>query len=138
MAEKLQLELITPYNKVLSEQVDMITAVGSLGEFGVLPGHASFLTSLKIGELTYTKDGKIYHLALNWGYFEVVNDTVTILVETAERADEIDLERARAALGRAEEALKKLSREDKDVIFYEASLQRALIRMQVAGKAARK
>ncbi|RQW89999.1 MAG: F0F1 ATP synthase subunit epsilon [Geobacter sp.] len=138
MAEKLQLELITPYNMVLSEQVDMITAVGSLGEFGVLPGHASFLTALKIGELTYTKGGEIYHLALNWGYFEVVNDTVTILVETAERADEIDLERARAALGRAEEALKKLSREDKDVIFYEASLQRALIRMQVAGKAARK
>ncbi|MDD2335871.1 MAG: F0F1 ATP synthase subunit epsilon [Geobacteraceae bacterium] len=138
MAEKLQLELITPYKKVLSEQVDMITAVGSLGEFGVLPGHASFLTSLKIGELTYTKDGEIFHLALNWGYFEVVNDTVTILVETAERADEIDLERARAALGRAEEALKKLTREDKDIIFYEASLQRALIRMQVAGKAARK
>jgi len=138
MAEKLQLELITPYRKVLSEQVDMVTAVGSLGEFGVLPGHASFLTSLKIGELTYTKGGEIYHLALNWGYFEVVNDTVTILVETAERADEIDLERARAALGRAEEALRKLSREDKDVILYEASLQRALIRMQVAGKAAQR
>lgn len=138
MAEKLQLELITPYNKVLSEQVDMITAVGSLGEFAVLPGHASFLTSLKIGELTYTKDGEIFHLALNWGYFEVVNDTVTILVETAERADEIDLERARAAIGRAEEALRKLSKEDKDIIFYEASLQRALIRMQVAGKASRK
>jgi len=138
MAEKLQIELITPYKKVLSEQVDMVTAVGSLGEFAVLPGHASFLTSLKIGELTYTKDGEISHLALNWGYFEVVNDTVTILVETAERADEIDLERARTALGRAEEALKHLSKEDKDVIFYEASLQRALIRMQVAGKAARK
>jgi len=138
MAEKLQLELITPYNKVLSEQVDMITAVGSLGEFAVLPGHASFLTSLNIGELTYSKDGEIFHLALNWGYFEVVNDTVTILVETAERADEIDLERARAALGRAEEALKLLSREDKDFIIYEASLQRALIRMQVAGKAAQK
>jgi F-type H+-transporting ATPase subunit epsilon len=138
MAEKLQLELITPYHKVLSEQVDMVTAVGALGEFGVLPGHAAFLTSLKIGELTYTKGGEIYHLALNWGYFEVVNDTVTILVETAERADEIDLERARAALGRAEEALRKLTREDKDTILYEASLQRALIRMQVAGKAAQR
>jgi F-type H+-transporting ATPase subunit epsilon len=138
MAEKLQLELITPYKKVLSEQVDMITAVGSLGEFAVLPGHASFLTSLKIGELSYVQGGEVFHLALNWGYFEIVNDTVTILVETAERADEIDLERARTALGRAEEALKKLSREDKDIIYYEASLQRALIRMQVAGKAARK
>ncbi|MRR54531.1 MAG: F0F1 ATP synthase subunit epsilon [Deltaproteobacteria bacterium] len=138
MAEKLQLELITPYKKVLSEQVDMITAFGSLGEFAVLPGHASFLTSLKIGELSYLKDGETFHLALNWGYFEIVDDTVTILVETAERADEIDLERARAALGRAEEALKKLTREDKDLIVYEAALQRALIRMQVATKAARK
>jgi F-type H+-transporting ATPase subunit epsilon len=138
MAEKLQLELITPYKKVLSEQVEMITASGSLGEFAVLPGHASFLTSLRIGELSYAKGGDVFHLALNWGYFEVVNDTVTILVETAERADEIDLERARAALGRAEEALKKLSKEDKDVIVYEAALQRALIRMQVAAKAARK
>jgi F-type H+-transporting ATPase subunit epsilon len=138
MAEKIQLELITPYKKVLSEQVDMITAVGSLGEFAVLPGHASFLTSLKIGELSYAQGGEIFHLALNWGYFEIVNDTVTILVETAERADEIDLERARTALGRAEEALKTLTREDKDIIVYEASLQRALIRMQVAGKAARK
>jgi F-type H+-transporting ATPase subunit epsilon len=138
MAEKLQLELITPYKKVLSEQVEMITASGSLGEFAVLPGHASFLTSLRIGELSYAKGGDVFHLALNWGYFEVVNDTVTILVETAERADEIDLERARSALGRAEEALKKLSKEDKDVIVYEAALQRALIRMQVAAKAARK
>lgn len=138
MAEKLQLELITPYKKVLSEQVDMITAVGALGEFAVLPGHASFLTSLKIGELTYSTGGEVSHLALNWGYFEVVDDTVTILVETAERADEIDLERARAALGRAEEALKKLSREDKDFKIYEAALQRAVIRMQVAGKAIRK
>ncbi|MDD2318768.1 MAG: F0F1 ATP synthase subunit epsilon [Geobacteraceae bacterium] len=137
MAEKLQLELITPYRKVLSEQVDMITAFGALGEFAVLPGHASFLTSLKIGELTYAKGSDVYHLALNWGYFEVVNDTVTILVETAERADEIDLERAREALGRAEEALKKLTREDKDFIVYESALQRALIRMQVAAKKAR-
>jgi len=138
MAEKLHLELVTPYKKILSEEVDMVTATGSLGEFGVLPGHASFLTSLKIGELTYMQSGVVHHLALNWGYFEVANDKVSILVETAERADEIDLERARVALGRAEEALKKLSREDKDFIAQEAALQRALIRMQVAAKAARR
>lgn len=138
MAEKLHLELVTPYKKILSEEVDMVTATGSLGEFGVLPGHASFLTSLKIGELTYMQSGVVQHLALNWGYFEVANDKVSILVETAERADEIDLERARVALGRAEEALKKLTREDKDFIAQEAALQRALIRMQVAAKAARR
>lgn len=137
MAGKLLLELVTPYRKVVSEEVDMITASGSMGEFGVLPGHASFLTSLKIGELTYVQGDKTYHLALNWGYFEVDKDRVTVLVETAERADEIDLERARAALGRAEEALKRITREDKDFIAYEAALERALIRMQVAAKGAR-
>ena len=137
MAGKLLLELVTPYRKVLSEEVDMITASGTMGEFGVLPGHASFLTSLKIGELSYVQGAETFHLALNWGYFEVDKDRVTVLVETAERADEIDLERARAALGRAEEALKRLTREDKDFIVYEAALERAVIRVQVAAKSAR-
>jgi len=138
MAGKLLLEIVTPYRKVLSEEVDMVTASGTLGEFGVLPGHASFLTSLKIGELSYVQGADTFHLALTWGYFEVMHDRVTILVETAERADEIDLDRARAALGRAEEALKRITREDKDFIVYESALQRALIRTQVAAKAARR
>jgi F-type H+-transporting ATPase subunit epsilon len=138
MAEKLKVELMTPYRKVISEEVDMITATGTLGEFGVLPGHAPFLTSLNIGELSYAKDGATFYVAVNWGYLEVENDEVTILVETAERADEIDLERAKAALGRAEEALKMLTREDKDFVQHQSALERALIRMQVAAKASRK
>ena len=138
MAEKLKLELVTPYKKVLTEEVDEITAVGALGEFGVLPGHAPFLTSLKVGEFSYKAENKEFHLAVNWGYFEVENDMVTVLVETAERADEIDLDRAKTALGRAEDKLKHLTQEDKDFCIYEAALERALIRVQVAGKAARK
>jgi F-type H+-transporting ATPase subunit epsilon len=138
MAEKLKVELVTPYKKVLSEEVDEITATGALGEFGVLPGHAPFLTSLKIGELAYKKDGALFHMALNWGYFEVENDKVTVLVETAERADEIDLERAKAALGRAELELKALTPEDKNFRVQEAALERALIRVQVAAKAAKR
>lgn len=138
MAEKLKLELVTPYKKVLTEEVDEITASGSLGEFGVLPGHAPMLTSLKIGELSYKTDGKVFHLAVNWGYFEVESDKVTVLVETAERSDEIDQERAKVALGRAEEALKRLTSEDHNFRVYEAALERATIRMQVAAKAARK
>ena len=138
MAEKLKLEMVTPYRKILSEEVDEITATGSLGEFGVLPGHAPLLTALKVGEFSYKQTGVVYHLAVNWGYFEVENDTVTILVETAERADEIDLARAKAALARAEMELKKLSQEDKNFRVYEAALERAVIRMQVAGKAVRK
>lgn len=138
MAEKLKLELVTPYKKVLSEEVDEITASGSLGEFGVLPGHAPFLTSLKIGELSYKQSGAVQHMALNWGYFEIEDDKVTVLVETAERADEIDLERATSAFGRAEAALKHISPEDKEFRVEEAAVERALIRMQVAGKAVRK
>jgi len=138
MAEKLKLELVTPYKKFLSEEVDEITATGSLGEFGVLPGHAPFLSSLKIGEFSYKQDGVVHNMAVNWGFLEVEDDRATVLVQTAERADEIDLERAKAALGRAEEMLKKLSPEDKQFKIYEAALERAVIRMQVADKAVRK
>jgi len=135
MAEKLVVDLVTPYRKVLSVEVDEITATGALGEFGVLPGHAPFLTSLKIGELSYKKDGALHHMALNWGYFEVENDKVTVLVQTAETADEIDLARAKAAMSRAETELKSLTPEDKNFRVYEAALERAVVRVQVAGKA---
>lgn len=138
MAEKMKLEIVTPYSKVLDEMVDEVTATGKLGEFGVLPGHAPFLTSLNIGELCYKMNGVTVCLALNWGYFEVRDDKIIVLVQTAERADEIDFERAKAALGRAESKLKELSVEDKNFKVYEAALQRALIRMQVSGKSARK
>ena len=138
MAEKMRLEIVTPYSKVLDMEVDEVTATGKIGEFGVLPGHAPFLTSLKIGELTYKNNGITEHMALNWGYFEIQDDKIIVLVETAEASDQIDLERAKAALGRAEEALKKLTPEDKQHKIYEAALERAIIRMQVAGKAVRK
>lgn len=134
MAEKLRLELVTPYRHVLSQEVDEVTAPGALGEFGVLPGHTPMLTTLRIGELTYRSGAELFHVALNWGYVEVENDTVTVLVETAEAADEIDLERARAAMGRAEAAIQKLSPEDQDFVAMQAALERALIRVQVAGR----
>jgi F-type H+-transporting ATPase subunit epsilon len=138
MAEKMKLEIVTPYSKVLDMEVDEVTATGKLGEFGVLPGHAPFLTSLRIGELVYKNNGISEHMALNWGYFEIQDDKIIVLVESAEASDEIDVERAKAALGRAEEALKKLTPEDKQHKVYEAALERAIIRMQVAGKAVRK
>ncbi len=132
MAEKLKLELVTPYKQVLSEDVDEVTAPGTLGEFGVLPGHTTLLTTLKIGELAYRQGSQTYHVAVNWGYVEVEDDTMTVLVETAEPADEIDLERAKAALGRAEAALKTLDPGDKQFKIMECALERALIRVQVA------
>lgn len=134
MAETIRLELVTPYRKVLSAEVDEITAPGTVGELGILPGHTPLLTTLKIGELSYKSEGRVHHVAVNWGYLEVGEDTATVLVETAEKADEIDLERAKAALGRAEDALKKLDSEEKQFKVMEAALERALIRIQVAGK----
>ena len=134
MADKLRLEMVTPYKQVLAEEVDEVTAPGSIGEFGLLPGHTPILTTLKIGELSYRKGNELFNVAVNWGYVEVENDKVTVLVETAEPADQIDLERAKAALGRAEEALKALSSEDKDFLVMQAALERALIRIQVAGR----
>ncbi len=138
MAEMMKLEIVTPYKKVVDMEVEEVTATGKLGEFGILPGHAPFLTSLNIGELSYKISGSVEHMALNWGYFEVRDDKIVVLVETAETAAEIDVERAKAAQARAEEALKKLTPEDKQFKIYEAALERAIIRMQVAGKAVRK
>ncbi|MFA5516789.1 MAG: F0F1 ATP synthase subunit epsilon [Desulfuromonadales bacterium] len=137
MAEQLKLEMVTPYKHVLSAQVEEVTAPGSVGEFGILPGHTALLTTLKIGELSYRQGAEIFHVAVNWGYVEVEDDTITVLVETAEPADEIDLERAKAALGRAEEALKKLTSEDKEFLAMQAALDRAMIRIQVASRRAR-
>ena len=137
MAEILKLEMVTPYKRVLSEEVDEIIAPGALGELGILPGHTPLLTTLKVGELTYRKGGAAFHVAVNWGYVEVEEGKVTILAETAEPADEIDLARAKAALGRAEDALKKLDPEDKQFRIMEAALERAMIRIQVAARKAR-
>jgi F-type H+-transporting ATPase subunit epsilon len=134
MAENLRLEMVTPYKKVLSTEVDEVTAPGLIGEFGILPGHTPMLTTLKIGELIYRAGGETFHVAVNWGYVEVEDDRVTVLVETAEPADDIDMERAKAALGRAEEALKTLSPEDKSYRVMESALERATIRIQVAGR----
>ncbi len=134
MAETLKLDMVTPYKLVLSEQVDEVTAPGTVGEFGLLPGHTPMLTTLKIGELTYRKGAELFHVAVNWGYVEVENDQITVLVETAEPADQIDLARAKAALGRAEEALLKLNPEAKEFLVMQGALERALIRIQVAGR----
>ena len=134
MADKLKLEMVTPYKRVLSEEVDELTAPGLGGDLGILPGHTPLLTTLRVGELDYRIGDKRYYVAVNWGYLEVENDKVTVLVDTAERSDEIDLERAKAALGRAEDALKTLSQDDKQHKIMEAALQRALIRIQVASK----
>lgn len=138
MAEMLKLEMVTPYKQVLAADVDEVTAPGALGEFGILPGHTPLLTTLKIGELTYRQGSEVFHVAVNWGYVEVEDDKVTVLVETAEPADQIDLARAKEALSRAETAIKGMSADDVEFAQMEASLERALIRIQVAEQASRR
>lgn len=138
MAEMLRLEMVTPYKQVLAADVDEVTVPGTLGELGLLPGHTPMLTTLKIGQLTYRQGSELFHVAVNWGYVEVENDKVTVLVETAEAADQIDLERAKAALSRAESAIKTMSTEDLEFAQMEASLERALIRIQVAEQTSRR
>jgi len=130
--EKLRLEVVTPDGRVLNDDVDEVTAAGSEGEFGVLPGHAPFLTALKIGMLTYKKGDKVKYVFVNSGYAEVGPDKVTVLADSAEKAEDIDVERAKAAMKRAEERLKKA--EEIDFARAESALERAVTRIQVAEK----
>lgn len=132
MENKLKLEIVTPYGLVLSDEVNEITAAGSEGEFGVLPGHVPFVTTLKIGMLTLKKDNKTEYVFVNSGYAEVLPDKVVILADSAERAEDIDVERAKAAMKRAEERLKQA--EKIDFARAMAALERATVRIQIAEK----
>ena len=131
MAEgKLLLEIVTPYGLIFSEEVDEVTAAGSEGEFGVLSGHVPYVTTLKIGMLICKKGNDTKFFFVNWGYAEISSDKVLVLADSAERSEDIDLERAKAAMQRAEERLKKC--EDCDFHRAEASLERAATRIQIA------
>jgi F-type H+-transporting ATPase subunit epsilon len=132
MANKLTLDIVTPYGHVFTDEVDEIVASGSEGEFGVLPDHVPFLTTMKIGILTYKKGSETGYFFVNWGYAEVGPDKVTILADSAERADDIDPARAEEAIKRAEERLKQIEKVDEARAT--SSLERAVTRMQVAGK----
>src|SRR3974390_2403578 len=106
MAEVLELEIVTPDKMLVKASVDEVTIPGKAGDIGVLPGHAPLITELTIGEIAYKQGGKTEHLSVAWGFAEVLPDKVTILAQTAERCQDIDVKRAEAAKARAEEALK--------------------------------
>ena len=138
MAEKIQLKLVTPSRVLLDEEVDEVTAPGTLGEFGVLPNHISLLATLEIGEVSYKRGGDSVQLAFSGGYAEVLDNVMTVLANAAEFGDEIDIERARKAQERTERKLAELSLEDKEIAATEAALHRSLTRLQVAAKSARR
>ena len=133
MAEKIQLSVVTPAREVVSAEVDEITAPGWDGEFGVLPNHAPFLALIRSGELMFRNGEERHFLAVGFGFVEVLPEKVTVLIETAEKEEEIDLERAVAARDRA---MQQLSGKQVDVDFEaaRAALMRALSRIKVAEK----
>jgi F-type H+-transporting ATPase subunit epsilon len=129
------LEVVTPDRVVVSEDVDGVVAPGSMGEFGVLSGHVPFLTSLVPGELRYNAGSRVERLAVTSGFAEVSDNRVSVLVDAAEKAHEIDLERARKALERARERLAmERGKQDVDFVRAEIALKRAIARIKVAQK----
>jgi F-type H+-transporting ATPase subunit epsilon len=135
MAEgTIDLTIVTPERAVVHEQVDELQIPGAEGYFGVLPGHAPLFSELKVGEVSYRQGTKWSYLAVAWGFVEVHSDQVRVLAETAERAHEIDFERAERAKQRAEQRIAK-GGEDVDYRRALVALERALIRIQVASKA---
>ena len=134
----MQLEVVTPSRKMLEVAVESVTLPGSEGELGVLPEHIPLVTTLHTGVLSYSSNGETRVLAVHWGYVQVEAGRVSVLVELAESADEIDVDRARSAETRARETLSGISvsgenweAEQQRLTKYEAKFKRALVRQQV-------
>jgi len=134
MANQIRLEVVTPAGAVVNEDVDIVNAPGYGGDFGVLANHAPFLSTIKIGTLTFEKDKSRENLMISGGFCEVSNNQITFLVESAERGTEIDVDRAMQAKERAEKRLAQMKQSDEaiNVARAEAALQRALARLKTA------
>ena len=133
MPETIQLEIVTPERLVVQDAVTEVQIPGKNGYLGILPGHAPLITELSVGELSYRINGLSHYLAMAWGFAEVLPTRVTILAETAERAEDIDVERARRAKEKAEQMLHS---NDPNTDFARAleALKHAEVRLDVAGK----
>ncbi len=129
----LTLELVTPDRAVVRLSVDEVQIPGSEGYLGVLPGHTPLLTTLQVGELWFLQGGEKFYVSVAFGFAEVLPDRVTILAQLAERAEDVDVNRARDAQRRAQERLSK-SAVDTDFERARISMMKALIRLQVASK----
>ena len=133
MPDTFQLEIVTPEKVVVKDAAEEMQIPGKNGYLGILPGHAPLITELAVGEISYRNNGYTHHLAVAWGFAEVLPVKVTILAETAERPEEIDVKRAQEAKQRAEERLKSGSTET-DYARAQDAVQRAEMRLQVAEK----
>ena len=135
MAENIRLEVVTPEKEVVNEMVQIVMAPGSLGEFGVLSGHTPFMTSIKTGGIHYRDEsGQDQYVFVSGGFTEALPDKVTVLAESAEKMEDIDPERAKAALDRAEQRLAETRAKQKvDVARARAALERAVVRIKISG-----
>ncbi len=133
----MRLEIVTAERVVYSEDVSVLVAPGGAGELGILPSHAPLLTTLAPGEIRVTKDGEDTYMAVSGGFLEVIGNRVTILADTAEQADEIDIERAEAALERAEERVASAA-SDQDLERALASMRKSTARLGVARRRRRR
>ncbi len=136
-AGKILLEVVSPEKLLFSEYVDQVSAPGSEGDFGVLPGHCHFLTTLRIGEVQYWIGEKTQYMSVLWGFAEVTPTKVTILAEIAEKAEDIDVEQARAAVAKAEENLER-GGIPSEVEEAKVSLEKARLRQKVAERLQKK
>ena len=131
---QLQLEIVTPDRLVMSEPVDYVGAPGYEGEFGILPNHIAFLSALQVGNLYYKVGGKVFFVFVAGGFAEISDNKVTILAEVAEKAAEIDVERARKARERAEQRMVK-QQDNYDHARIQAAMARAMARMSCQNRA---
>lgn len=134
MAEQIRLEVVTPSGAVVDDDVEIVNAPGYGGDFGVLANHAPFLSTIKIGTLTYEKDKQRTVLMVSGGFCEVSNNKITFLVESAEFGSDIDVDRAMRAKERAEKRLAKAVSHDENlnITRAEAALQRAMARLKTS------
>ncbi len=136
MADRtLSLDIVTPERVVLSDQATSVVAPGVMGSFGVLYNHAPLLTELETGELRYRRpSGEEVHMAVSGGFFQVFENEITVLAETAERSEEIDVDRARAALDRARDEIRQAAgiADDAKRQELEANVRRAANRVRLA------
>jgi len=134
MADKIQLEVVTPERRVLAEPVDMVTVPGLGGELGILPGHTPLISQLQTGVLTYVQDGKSFPLHVSGGFVEVREDHVSVLAEIAERPDEIDAARAKVSREKFEKQLNAWNGSDEELEAARVEFDRSVVRLQLAGR----
>jgi F-type H+-transporting ATPase subunit epsilon len=134
LPEAIELQIVTPERHVLQETVQSVEIPGKEGYLGVLPGHAPLLTELGVGILAYRKGADNRFLTVIGGYAEVLPDRVIVLAEISEKAEEIDVARSQAAHDRAQAELAKHGIATEEYRREKLALERALIRMQAAGR----